>query len=89
MEILRHLEPIMFDQNSIIVKQNKEFNEVIFLNEGSIEVGYNVDYFLYETGTISATEARSSYIMSKTSKSFNLKMDEHNRKKFQFPVSVS
>ena len=48
--ILKVLEPKLVDNKTILQKQNSNIEEIIFVNKGEFEVGYNHEYFLYEAG---------------------------------------
>mmetsp|Transcript_14068 Transcript_14068/g.21936 ORF Transcript_14068/g.21936 Transcript_14068/m.21936 type:complete len:119 (+) Transcript_14068:611-967(+) len=48
--MLRLLEPIWLEDNTPVQKQMVTVDQIIFLMDGKVEVGYNHHYFMFEKG---------------------------------------
>ena len=93
--LLKYLEPMKFKKNVLLQGQKESFDQVIFLMEGRIDIGYNCEFFLFENGIKSAKEVSRKMIQRKATRKKlstllfgNKKEKQQDTQRFQFPHSV-
>lgn len=90
--ILRYMEPKFLEPNSFVCRQNQQFDEILFIMNGDLEIGYNNIYFLAKNGikanlNASSIKEKILGLVDKTGDQTGVQdLLTKLRKKFHYPI---